>query len=67
MLCFVIDKREFDKETSSGYKVTNKYVCIGSVKNKEHAEKIARTFTCFTEVKILGRTLNKCCYIVCNI
>lgn len=67
MLCFVISKRDYDLNIERELKVEPKYVCVGSIKSVDEAQALANILPCFTEIHIIGKNINKCCYITCNV
>lgn len=65
MLCYIVNKLDFDKRDKGYCNNIYNFVCIGGITNLNQAYLIANTFPCLTEVRIIENKV-KACYIICN-
>lgn len=65
MLCYIVNKLDFDKRDKGYCNNIYNFVCIGGITNLNQAYLIANTLPCLTEVRIIENKV-KACYIICN-
>lgn len=62
MLAFVINRIDFENSIKEQPISNPKYVCIGSFYTEAQVKKIADTFHCITNIKVI----NNCVFVVCD-
>lgn len=65
MLCYIVNKLDFDRRDKGYCNNIDNFVCIGGISELYQAYLIASTLPCLTEIRVIENKF-KACYIICN-